>query len=135
MNDLSLTAYIDRMLAEHEKRWLVLFSEHEKRWLAGFESHADRVNYAFIAAEKAADRSVAVSNEFRGQLADQASTFLRKEEAQARLNSIEARIDVIASRLDKTEGRSGGVGAVGGILLSILALLIAAAAVAVAVWK
>jgi hypothetical protein len=123
---------------QHAADWLAVtirVAALEER-LAGFmrrhqsERDADRgrVDHALAASEKASDRATIVSNEFRGQLADQASTFFRKEEALSRLSSTDKRLDDLASRLDKMEGRSGG-------LMQFLAIGIAAVAALVALWS
>lgn len=66
---------------------------------------------ATIKAETAADKRFEAVNEFRGQLADQARTFLPRAEATAVTAVLAEKIDNLATRIDKAEGRGAGLNA------------------------
>lgn len=105
-----------------------------------YETQTKALDAAFVAAEKAVQTALASAekavskaefaattrfesvNEFRGQLADQAATFMPRVEAEQRVAALAEKLDVMAARLDKTEGRSTGLSAgwvflVGGVAL------------------
>jgi hypothetical protein len=92
-------------------------------------SAADRaVNAALLAAEKAVGKAESAAekrfdavNEFRGQLADQASTFMPRAEAETRLQALAEKIDDLATRIDKSEGRGTGLNAGWVYLLAAIA--------------
>lgn len=126
------------LIAELDRRYSHILSERDKRYQSEREADQQRVNYAFVAAEKASDRATIVSNEFRGQLADQAATFLRKEEylsrhidLERRMETFESRLDTVAARVEHREGDTGGVRQLGTTLLQIVTVVIAAAALAI----
>lgn len=92
------------------------------------EERDKRYEQRFQAQEAATTYMREVTNEFRGQLADQQSTFITRTESLARAQSNADKIDALATRIDRTEGRSGGLNAgwaylIGGI--GLLAALIA----------
>ena len=73
------------------------------------------IQAALIAAEKAVDKANDASekrfesvNEFRAQLTDQASTFVRREEVDVRLTTMSERYNELGIRLTKIEENSVG---------------------------
>lgn len=62
-------------------------------------------------AERAAEKRFDAVNEFRQQLGDQAATFMPRSEAQARWESLGEKLDALATRLDRSEGRGTGLNA------------------------
>jgi len=93
---------------------------------------------AVAAALAAADRAVSKAelaagarfdsvNEFRAALTDQTATFIPRAECEQRIATNAEKIDVLAARLDKQEGRSGGLNAgwaiVGSVVLVVSAVI------------
>lgn len=99
----------------------------EKAVAAALAAAERAVNKAEMAAEKRAD----AANEFRGQLADQAARLMPRSEAEQRIATVADKIDALAARVDKTEGRSGGINA--GWLIIAAAITAIAAVVSIAV--
>ena len=132
MADSLLEVYIERILEEREKRWRAYFDtldarleERDRRYAVERNADQLRVDRALEDNDRAKERATLVSNEFRGQLADQAATFLRKEEAQARLNSIEARIDVLSKTIENATGQRTGSATTGDLVGRGISILIA----------
>ena len=71
---------------------------------AALESAEKAVTKAEVAAEK---RFEAV-NEFRGQLADQAATFLPRTEADVRLGAMGDKVEELRKQVDLKQGRDSG---------------------------
>lgn len=94
-------------------------------------SNADK---AVSKAEAAAERRFASVNEFRAQLSDQAATFMPRLESIARheqtaekittlQTQVSDRLGSLQSRLDRIEGKSGGINAGWGYLVAAVGLL------------
>ncbi len=81
---------------------------------------ADR---AVTKAELAAERRFEGVNEFRGQLSDQAATFISRAEALLQIQTNADKIDALATRIDRTEGRSTGLNAGWTILVALVATI------------
>lgn len=71
-------------------------------------------------------------NEFRGAMNDAQRILMPRAEAEARFAVLAEKIDSIASRLDRGEGRSGGLGAGWGYLVGAAGLVAAIIAIFVA---
>jgi len=109
---------------------------------------ADR---ATTKAEMAAEQRFKSMNEFRGQLDSMISTLMPRAEADNRIDSLAARmetaatsigermdrinqeVDQLASRIDKTEGRSGGYSASGALFFAVGGLIAAAITIVIAI--
>lgn len=98
------------------------------------------VQTALLAAEKAvnkaevaAERRFEAVNEFRGQLSDQAATFMPRTEADVRISSLAEKVDAIDKRQDVSHGRSAGLDKGWGYLLGAVGLAGGAIAIVVAV--
>jgi hypothetical protein len=82
------------------------------------DGHAERVVLALSAADKAVSKAETATekrfesvNEFRQTLSDQTRSFISKVEFEAVRDTNAARIADLASRLDKTEGKTVGLNA------------------------
>lgn len=101
-----------------------LIGELDKRFTAGLLAQDKAVQIAMIASEKAvvkaeiaAEKRFEAVNEFRGQLADQAATFMPRAEAEQRMASL-------AEKLDDMKGSSrAGAAALWGYLLGSASLI------------
>ncbi len=100
----------------------------EKAVAAALSAAERAVNKAEAAAEKRAD----AANEFRGQLSDQAARLMPRAEAEQRIQTVADKIDVLAARVDKTEGRSGGVGVGWGYLAAAIGVIAGLVAIYIA---
>jgi len=78
---------------------------------------ADRItlNAALAAADRAVAKAEASTekrfesvNEFRKTLSDQASTFMLRGEADAKIQALTDKLGAIETRIDKSEGSQGG---------------------------
>jgi hypothetical protein len=82
------------------------------------DSHAERVGLALSAADKAVSKAEVATekrfesvNEFRQTLSDQTRSFISRVEFEVVRDTNAARIAELASRLDKTEGKTVGLNA------------------------
>ena len=101
-----------------------LFFEQSKLLDARFASQEKSLDMERIAQ---AARNL-VANEFRGQLADQAQTFMPRAECKSILDSH-------SSRLDRIEGRAGGSAATTATIIAIVSILIGTVALIAGFWK
>lgn len=75
---------------------------------------------AVTKAEAATEKRFEGVNEFRAQLSDQATRFMPRIEAEVWSRSNSEKIDNLASRLDRYEGRSSGFTSGWGIIASVV---------------
>src|SRR3990167_3802837 len=95
-----------------------------------FDNSAESVKAALAAAKEAVLKAEASSearfssvNEFRNTLSDQQRNLIPRQEAEIKFEGFTKQLDLIISRLDKTEGKGGGVTqALGWILFGITVL-------------
>jgi hypothetical protein len=111
----TLREYVQRQLDDMRRMLDDRYETQTKAVEAAFGAADRAVQAALQAAEKAvnkaetaADKRFEAVNEFRGQLADQAATFLSRTEADVRITALTDRLNAIESRLDVTQGRSTG---------------------------
>jgi hypothetical protein len=76
-------------------------------------------------AERSVERRLEGMNEFRQTLTDQAATFMPRGEAEQRAGANAEKIDGLAARLDRLEGRSGGASATWGYIFAAVAAIVA----------
>ena len=115
-----------------------LLTEMDRRFEAAIAAQDKAVQIAMIASEKAvvkaeiaAEKRFESVNEFRGQLTDQAATFLARTEYLTAHQSLTEKIGDLGARLERIEGaKTGGrelwgyiVGAIG-VAAAILALVL-----------
>lgn len=103
------------------------FNNADKAVLAALAAQEKAVQAALAAAERAVGKSEVAAekrfdstNEFRGQLNDVISTFIPRAEAEQRIGQNTEKIDVLAARVDKIEGRSSGMGTSWAILIAAI---------------
>jgi len=121
-----------QLLAEAaDLRYQQRFADQEKAVNAALTAAKEAVAKAEVAAEKRFD----AVNEFRAQLADQASTFMPRLESEQRQSQIEERVAamesrfgeslaLVNSRLDLSAGKSRGMDASWGYLVAVVAVAI-----------
>jgi hypothetical protein len=117
-------------LAAAEKLTGQRFSDQQIAVDAAFAAQKEAIAAALAAQEKAvtkaelaAERRFEGVNEFRGQLSDQAATFMSRAEALLQMQTNADKIDALGSRMDRTEGRSTGLNAGWVILVTAVATL------------
>lgn len=107
----------------------VLLAEMDRRFEAAIAAQDKAVQIAMVASEKAvvkaeiaAEKRFESVNEFRGQLADQAATFMPRAEAEQRLSAL-------AEKIDDLKGSSkAGASALWGWIAGGAALVVAVVA-------
>lgn len=111
-----------RLLAEMDLRYQQRFDAQSKALDAALLAAQVAVNTALQSAkeavakaEVAAERRFESVNEFRGQLTDQAATFMPRVEAEQRIatngdriSAVDTRLNELVGRVDIREGRTGG---------------------------
>lgn len=104
-----------------------IMNERDLRYQQRFESQESNLGTAIVAQEKAvaaalgaAERAVAKAetatekrfdgvNEFRGQLSDQARTFMPRSEAELQFKQLTELVDKTIDTTSRAEARSGGL--------------------------
>jgi hypothetical protein len=110
--------------------------EQQVDWLRRHFDEVDkRYKTEFNWVTKAADRATEVANEFRGQLRDQAETFVRKDEVGARAQATDEILLSLRTRLDRLEGERRGVLTAGNILVVGLTIAIAVGGLVLGIFK
>lgn len=111
---------------------LAMLAEKDRRDQQRFEAQTKAIDAAMAAAEKAVtkaenatERRFDAVNEFRATLSDQAATLASKAELGALVDRF---VDLVA-RVDRTEGRSGGLNAGWGYLTGAIGLAVGVIAV------
>ncbi len=122
---------------------LRLFSEKDLRDQQRFEAQQKALTDALLAQEKAVSAALLAANtavgkaetanekrldavnEFRGQLKDQAFTFLTRDAADARFSALVESISELKDRANRSEGRGAGAVALWGYLVGGMGMVIA----------
>jgi hypothetical protein len=132
---VSLREYFETRLADKDIRDQQRFDAQQKALDAALLAAEKAVQTALIAAEKAVSKAEAASekrfeasNEFRGQLSDQAATFFPRAEAEQRLSAMAEQIRILTARVDTSQGRTGGASALYGYLIAAAGLILAVVA-------
>lgn len=81
---------------------------------------------AILKAEAASEKRHDATNEFRGQLRDQADTFLRADEANIKFAAIEQRLAAVEQEGNKGEGRSTITNNIWATMISIITAVVVA---------
>lgn len=102
---MTLKDYFERIIKEHDR----LYDER-------FESQTE----ALTRTGTAIDRRFESVNEFRGQLSDQARTFMTRDEATQRIDSLAEKIDILSRIAERRSGQSTGLSAGWGYLVSLV---------------
>jgi hypothetical protein len=123
----TLRVYLESSLAAVEAMATQRFENADKAVLAALAAQEKAVQAALAAAEQAVGKSEVASekrfdatNAFRGQLNDIITTLMPRAEAEQRISTNADKIDELAARVDKIEGRSGGMSASWSVLIAAL---------------
>ena len=128
----TLHRHIIELLVLRDNLYKERYDTQEKAMNAALAAAKEAVAKAEVAAEKRFD----AVNEFRGQLNDQALTFMPRSEGEIRINQNSEKIDSLANRLNQMEGHSSGTSeranisriialAGGTMLISIIGIVVA----------
>jgi hypothetical protein len=122
---VGLKEHIEALLDQMEQRYQQRFDAQNQALTAALLASDKAVQTAMSAAEKAVakaeiatDKRFESVNEFRATLSDQTAEFARRLELQA----LAERVTDLATRMDKTEGKSTGLTAGWGYLVGMIAL-------------
>lgn len=98
---------------------------------AALDALRDNTLLAFAASEKAiqkaevaAEKRFEAVNEFRRTLADQTATFMPRMQTEAMVSNVNEKVDALAVRMDRSEGRGSGLQDGWGYLVGGIGLLI-----------
>jgi hypothetical protein len=131
--------HFQQLLDEQEKRLVGLIEGAVQQFMTGLAAQDKAVQIAMIASEKAvvkaemaAEKRFEATNEFRGQLSDQAATFMPRNEAEQRFAQLAAAVAELKEATTGSRMRSVGVNAswammlgAGGLLLTLIGVVVA----------
>jgi len=123
---ITVLDHVIALLAEMDLRYQQRFDAQGQALTAALLAAEKAVQTALIAAEKAVAKAETANekrfesvNEFRKTLSDQTATFPSRVE----LDALADRLRDLATRMDKTEGKSTGLNASWGYLIGAVALI------------
>ena len=136
----AMTKLLDERYATQTKAVDAAFVAQQTAMQTALTAAERAVATAMLAAEKAVDKAEDAAtkrfeavNEFRGQLSDQASTFMPRTEADVRLQGLAKDVAALKEQLDKTSGRGAGMDKAWGFLVAVVAAVGGVIAIIVAV--
>lgn len=122
-----LRVMLDERYQTQTKATDAAFAAQQKAMETAFIAADKAVQTALLSAEKAvtkaevaAEKRFEATNEFRGQLADQAATFMPRTEADATSDRLAEQINELKDRMNRAEGRGLGLNSGWGYLLGAL---------------
>ena len=89
----ALREYFERALKDADTRYEQRFNDQKE---------------AIVKAEEATERRFEGVNEFRQTLGDQAASFATRMEVNQQMLAVNEKVDLVTSRMDRLDGRSGG---------------------------
>jgi PBP1b-binding outer membrane lipoprotein LpoB len=130
---ITILDHVIALLAEMDLRYQQRFDAQGQALTAALLAAEKAVQTALIAAEKAVAKAETANekrfesvNEFRKSLADQTANFLPRNEYGSAHQSLIDKLNDLAARVDKTEGRTSGLSDGTKLLLQLGGLVIAA---------
>lgn len=109
-----------------EMLWATM-NERHGNYLERFDSIQSNVT----TAKQELQERLASVNEFRGQLRDQATLLMPRAEADARIKSLEERINALSVTVISNTAKAEGAGSTWGVLIALAGIAIAVIAVGV----
>ena len=103
-----------------EANLITAITAQEKAVAAALQAAKEAVTKAEIAAEKRFD----AVNEFRGQLSDQARSFMPRAESELQITALNEKIENIQGLLGSLGGRSEGISAAVGYIVGAVGALV-----------
>jgi hypothetical protein len=124
--------YFIAVINERDKRYADLRAADGKAIDAALSAAKEAVAAALAAAERAvlkaefaAEKRFDAVNEFRGQLADQASKLMPRTEAEIRLSNLENAVNIIRGRSKGISDGMGALGVIAGVIIALGGVLVA----------
>ncbi len=112
----TLYHHLSSMFEERDRRYSQQLAAIEREFHEHIERARDETRSALMASEKAVSKAeqamekrLDAVNEFRAQLSDMIGTFIPRLEAEQRIGAIAEKIDDLATRIDKSEGKGIGL--------------------------
>lgn len=106
-------------------------SEQVRQIKTIIEMGTAQVNAAFASSEKAIEKAEVATekrfesvNEFRAQLGDQATRFMPREVAEAKMEDLGHKIDLLSKAVNANAGRQAGVSASVGLMIAAASIII-----------
>jgi hypothetical protein len=127
----SLKEHFDSVLHDRDERFGERFTSQEKAVDAALAAAEKAVTKAETATEKRFDGV----NEFRQTLSDQARDFMPRKEYEAQQEGLARRITALERGQSSSGGRTAGTDLTYARVINVLAVVVAAAAILVAVFK
>src|SRR6267142_4536484 len=118
--DVSLRDFLLKIMDERDLRFEARFEALSSTQKESMES----AEKAILKAEAANEKRFSAINEFRGQLADQQGTFVRKTEVDIRFEALEKKLDVALTQLQLTKSRDTGMSTFGAALGIVVGILV-----------
>jgi CHASE3 domain sensor protein len=115
----TLYEHLSQVLAERDQRYEQRFADLEKSLTVALAASEK----AILKAESATERRFEAVNEFRSTLSDQATQFVTSAENDATILRISDRLEELANRVNRAEGRGIGLNAGWVYLLAGIAAL------------
>lgn len=112
----TLAGYIshnESMRDETDRRYEQRFVAQERAVEAALTSAKEAV----LKAETASEKRFEGVNEFRATLADQAATLISRTEVEQVIKALDEKVDAVTGRMDRLDGRSGGLNSSWGYLI------------------
>jgi chromosome segregation ATPase len=134
----ALRATSDERDAKYKELREVHLRAIDAKFEAARESRATAIEsqrQAILKSEASIEKRFDAVNEFRSQLAEQAASFMPRQEADIRYKAIEGQLNILQDRINTAAGRMGGYNSGWGYLMSIVAGLFAFAALIISMWK
>lgn len=125
----TLHAHLMMVLDERDKRYAQRFTDLETALRAALAASEKAIGKAEVATE----RRFEGVNEFRQTLSDQAGQFMTRTETLALTDRNTERIQELADRVNRSEGRGSGFSASWGYLVAAVGLIATVVAVVIAV--
>lgn len=130
-DDVPLREHLEALVNELDRRTGQRFDQNDKALEAALLSAKEAVAAALTAAKEAVDKAelaaskrFEATNEFRGQLADQAATFMPREVADQQFAQVNGRLSDLTQRVDQETGRAAGATATVSRLLAVATVAI-----------
>jgi hypothetical protein len=129
---LAVLAHLERVIQDQDKRWSQLTEAQATAIQAALVSQEKAVAAALAAADKAVLKAEisskewqAASNEWRGAMSDRERTFIPRTEHEQAIRTLNEKLDLLEKWNTRSEGRSGGMGALWGYLVGAVGVALA----------
>lgn len=118
-----------------------LIKSNDQRYEQRFKDQAEAVKAALASAERAVEKAEANAekwrmnaNEWRGAMNDRERNLMPRSEAEKSIAANSEKVDALATRIERSEGRSSGLDTGWKVLIGAVGL-IATLATLFALWK